>query len=305
MNTQLLKYAVEVERTGSISRAAENLYMNQPNLSKAIRDLEENMGITIFKRASKGITPTPKGKVFLQYAKNVLQQIENMESLYLPTNSGVIQFDIVVPRASYIAYACTELVKTLDQKKALQINYHETNSIDAVKSVADYTHSLGIIRYQTIHEPFFTSLTEENNLIARPVMAFEYLVLMSKSHPLANECRLNYTQLGEYIEITHGDLSLPMSFAKVPGSPQESKKEIAVYERGSQFELLCRIPSTYMWVSSIPEDMLTRFDLVQKKCDIPNNMYKDVLIYRADYRPSPVDEAFFAILNQVVQSVQA
>ena len=65
MNTLHLKYAVEVERTGSISRAAENLFMGQPNLSKAIRELEETTGITIFKRTSKGVLPTPKLKAFL------------------------------------------------------------------------------------------------------------------------------------------------------------------------------------------------------------------------------------------------
>ena len=146
-----------------------------------------------------------------------------------------------MPRASYIAYACTELVKTLDLKKSIQINYHETNSIDAVKSVADYVHSLGIIRYQKIHESFFSSLVKENNLASRPVMEFEYLVLMSKNHPLAGETSLEYAQFGEYIEITHGDLSLPLSFSKAPEPPVESKKEIAVYERGSQFELLCRM----------------------------------------------------------------
>ena len=72
MNTQLLKYAVEVEKTGSISKAAENLYINQPRLSKAIRELENIYGITVFKRTSKGVVPTKNGEMFLDFAKKIL-----------------------------------------------------------------------------------------------------------------------------------------------------------------------------------------------------------------------------------------
>ena len=81
LNTLHLKYAVEVERTGSITQAAENLYMGQPNLSKAIMELEEPLGFQIFERTSKGVIPTGKGTRFLVYAKNVLSQIEKMEAL--------------------------------------------------------------------------------------------------------------------------------------------------------------------------------------------------------------------------------
>ena len=76
MNISHLKYALEVERTGSISRAAEALYMSQPHLSKAIRELEESMGITIFSRTPRGVAPTKQGKDFLSYAQNIITQIE-------------------------------------------------------------------------------------------------------------------------------------------------------------------------------------------------------------------------------------
>lgn len=69
MNILHLKYAVEVEKTRSISKAAENLFMGQPNLSRAVKELEESLGITIFKRTSKGILITPQGEEFLQHAK--------------------------------------------------------------------------------------------------------------------------------------------------------------------------------------------------------------------------------------------
>ena len=94
-----LKYAVEIEKTGSITKAAENLYMGQPNLSRAIRELEESLGITIFMRSSRGVVPTEQGREFLNYARNILAQVEEMENLYGKTGANRQRFAISVPRA--------------------------------------------------------------------------------------------------------------------------------------------------------------------------------------------------------------
>ena len=77
MNIIQFKYAIEVERTGSISQAAENLYMAQPNLSKAIRELEETLGFPVFERTSRGVVPTRRGEEFLKLARGVLLQVEH------------------------------------------------------------------------------------------------------------------------------------------------------------------------------------------------------------------------------------
>ena len=82
MNFLHLKYIAEVERTGSITKAANNLFMGQPNLSKAIKELETETGITIFKRTARGVEPTKKGQVFLEQAKQILSSVEELERLY-------------------------------------------------------------------------------------------------------------------------------------------------------------------------------------------------------------------------------
>lgn len=155
MNLLHLKYAIEVEKTGSISKAAENLYMNQPHLSKAIRELEQTVGISIFNRTSKGVVPTKKGAEFLLYAKNIIPQIEAMENLYKTNNDSKFKFDIAVPRASYISNAFTEFVKTIAPDAEITIDYRETNSLRVIKNVANNENNLGIIRYQTIYEKNF------------------------------------------------------------------------------------------------------------------------------------------------------
>ena len=81
MNTLHFKYAVEVERCGSITQAAENLYMAQPNLSKSIKELEDTLGFQIFARTSRGVVPTARGREFLVYARGILNQLQAMEAL--------------------------------------------------------------------------------------------------------------------------------------------------------------------------------------------------------------------------------
>ena len=82
MNVLHLKYAVEVAKTRSISRAAENLFMGQPNLSRAIKELETKLGINIFERTRGGLVITPEGERFLERAEKIVMQVEELESMY-------------------------------------------------------------------------------------------------------------------------------------------------------------------------------------------------------------------------------
>ncbi len=304
MNTLHLKYAVEVERTGSISKAAENLYMNQPHLSKTIRELEDSLGIVIFKRTTKGVIPTKKGMEFLVYAKKILAQLKEMESIYKPDTEKTQKFDIAVPRASYISYAFTEFVRTLDRESALNINYLETNSLSTVKKVADGDSNLGIARYQEMHEYYFMNLLREKRLKFQPVLDFVYVALMSREHPLASKEDVDYPDFAKFTKITHGDISIPsLSQQSEFTDGDKKRKEIAVYERGSQFELLSRIKDTYMWVSPMPDEVLQTFSLVQRKCPAAENRHKDILIYRTGYHFSHEDESFIKKLHEVVNNL--
>lgn len=307
MNTQHLKYAVEVERTGSISKAAENLYMNQPHLSKTIRELEESLGIVIFKRTTKGVVPTKQGAAFLVHAKKILSQVKELESLYKPDTDGTVKFDIAVPRASYISHAFTEFARAMCGGEAFSFNYRETNSIATIKNVADGENNMGIVRYQNAHEPYYMNMIKEKGLKFETILSFSYLALMSRNHPLARKERIDLSEFSKYIQITHGDsfvISIPTGgWADAPiGS--EKRREIAVYERGSQFELLRRIETSYMWVSPVPDEVLKTFSLVQRSCPSANNLHKDILIYRDDYVFSDADKSFIAKLREVAQSAK-
>jgi DNA-binding transcriptional LysR family regulator len=304
LNTRYLEYAIEIERVGSISRAAKRFYMNQPHLSKAIREFEENLGITIFKRTPKGMVPTKKGSEFLAYAKSILAQIGMMEQQVGRNRSPKMTFNIAVPRASYIAYAFTEFLKTLPTNTPLAIDYREANSVRVVHDVADGENDLGIVRFPAVYENYFIDFLQEKNLDFEPISHFEYLALFSEHHPLAKEKLLNLTSLEEYVEIVHGDTNVPsLARSKKFLDREKTKKEIAVYERGSQLEILARLPLTYMWVSPMPEVVLSTFSLVQRRCNMPKNYQKDYLIYRNEYHFADEDVKFIFHLKKVVKEV--
>ncbi|MEG1181958.1 MAG: LysR family transcriptional regulator [Oscillospiraceae bacterium] len=124
MNTLHFKYAVEVEKTGSISQAAENLFMAQPNLSKAIKELEDTLGISIFERTSKGVVATEQGREFLEYAKQILVQLSKMESIYVTPDEKFNRQSIKLsmPRSSYISIGLSNFIKELDLAKEIDIH---------------------------------------------------------------------------------------------------------------------------------------------------------------------------------------
>lgn len=299
MNTLYLKYVLEVEHTGSISQAAQNLFMAQPNLSKAIKDLEHDLGYQIFKRTASGVVITEKGAEFLYHAKKITEQMSEIEKLSGRNDSQSTQFKISIPRGSYIANGVTSFVAGLKILHGIDITINETNALQTITNVADRGYNMGIIRYQLSDEENFRSRLKNNKLEQETIWEFEYVLVMSKKHPLADKETIYVEDLQDYMKITHGDIEIPHTKNVGNEDDNHSEKTIYVYERGSQFDLLANVPTTYMWVSPIPDSYLEKNGLVQRSCEAKNNRYKDVLIYRQDYKLGEYDKLF---QNKIYQS---
>lgn len=308
LNIQHLKYAVEVAKTGSISKAAENLYMNQPHLSTAIRSLEYDMGITIFNRTSKGVVPTAKGEEFLEQARSILAQIEEVENAYKPGLEKDRKFSVSVPMACYISQAFVEFVRALPDDGPVKLDYRETTSTQAIEDVSQGVNNLAIIRYQTDYEEFFAQYLKEKNLRSELVWENEYQLVMSKSSPLASKEVITEADLEGMIEITHGNPMVP-HYKSIPAAKADAKtkkvgREISVYERVSQFELLQNVPGTYMWCSPTPEDVLLLNNLSERKCpSVENNRFKDVFIRRRGYKLSTDEKLFCEKIKEMVKKL--
>lgn len=292
MNTTYLNYALEIERVGSISQAAQNLYMAQPNLSKAIRELEKELGFTIFKRTAKGVRPTEEGTEFLYHARQIMDQVGAVERISQRIGTDKLKYKISIPRGSYIVDGFTSFLSELELEKGMEVTINETNALGTISNVADRGYNLGIIRYQMLDETHYLTMLKNNHLTYETIWEFEYVLVMSKNHPLANKETITPEDLSEYTKITHGDIELPHVRRINHEAEMTPRNVIYVYERGSQFDLLTNVPTTYMWVSPIPQKLLNKLQLVQRICRAEDNLYKDVMIFREDYHITEHDRLF-------------
>ena len=210
MNTLYFKYALEVERAGSITQAAQSLYMAQPNLSKAIKDLEEELGYAIFSRTSSGIKVTEKGSEFLYHARKMMEQLAEMEKISKQNGDANQKFKISIPRGSYIANGFTAFVSELQINHGIDLTINETNALKTISNVTDRGYNMGIIRYQKSDEDYFKTCLKNNKLEHETIWEFEYVLVMSIKHPLAYKPVITVEDLQDYVKITMQISMLPI-----------------------------------------------------------------------------------------------
>ncbi len=300
MNILHMKYAVEVAKTGSINKASDTLFVAQPNLSRAVKELEADLGITIFDRSAKGMVLTIEGREFINYAKQILHQIDEVEHIYKYGKIEKQKFSVSVPRSGYISEAFSRFSKYIDTTDA-EIFYKETNSWRAINNILASDYNLGIVRYAKEYDKYYKVMLEEKGLIVEDITEYSYKLVVNKESPLANKETVMLSELSSFIEITHADSSIPsLPFAntKKNGLNASDDRRIFVFERASQFDLLSENNQTFMWVSPVPEKLLKCYGLVQKKCDESKTVYKDVLIYKKDYKLSKLDMLFIEELQK-------
>lgn len=309
MNTLHFKYAVEIEKTRSITQAAENLYMAQPNLSKAIKELESSLGIVIFRRTSKGVIPTEQGMKFLHCAKQILMQIDSMESIASPNKHEKHRIRISVPRTAYISKAFSDYIALSDSSDDMEIYFCETNSMRTIENVRENGYNFGIIRFNKAHEKYFSDFLYEKNLENQLLWEYEILAVMSAEHPAAEKDNLTYGELSaNYTELTQGDDAVPYVPDAVEklfseNRPENAKtKRICMYDRGSALDFLLTVPESFMLDSPVPESLCKKYGLIQRKCSFSDNCFADHIIYTAGRKLSQNEIAllnkFYEVRNQ-------
>ena len=293
-----MKHALEVAKAGSLSKASEVLLIAAPNISRSIKELETDLGISIFDRTQNGMKLTPEGEEFINFAKGILGQIDEVEKFYKTGAPKKQKFSISVPRACYISEAFANFSKSLS-KEAAEVFYKETNSQRTIHNMTEHDYKLGIIRYAENYDKYFKSMLEEKGFQYELVTEFTYSLIMSADNPLAKKEVITFDDLTDYIEIAHADPyvpSMPLSKVVKEELPDNIDRRIFIFERASQFDLLSLNPETFMWVSPAPQSLLERYNLVLKKCADNKKVYKDVLIYKNGYKLSKLDRQFITEL---------
>ena len=295
MNILYLKYALEVERAHSVNRAAENLYMGQPNLSRAIKELEESVGFSIFERTPRGMIATQHGAEFLRDAERLLQQIDAFEKHHRRDADDRLNFSVSVPRASYLSEAFMRFTASLDPNCPMELIFRETNAMRAVQNILDSGYHLGIVRYAAGYDRYFQEMFREKGLTGELVAEFSYRLLMSKEHPLAAKETILPEDLSPYTEIVHTDPfvpTVPPAAIMKEEFPENIRRRVFLFDRGSQFDMLANVPGTFMWAAPLPENLLKKNGLTQRTFCGPHRAYRDVLVYRKDYHLSELDSRF-------------
>ncbi len=173
--------------------------------------------------------------------------------------------------------------------------------MNTINSVVREDFNLGIVRYQASYEKYFSDLFKDKKLISETVAEFNYVMLISKDNPLTAKEDICLDDLADCIEVCHADHyvpSVPMIDVRKSELTEFVERRIYVYERGTQFAILGTVPDTFMWVSPVPQELLDDYGLAQIRVKGSEKLYKDVLIYRRDYRLSDVDREFVAAVNR-------
>lgn len=307
MNIIHLKYAVEVALLGSISRASESLAVAQPNISRAIKDLESELDIAIFDRTVKGMTLTADGKDFVARARAILNQLDEFETAYKKFTPKKQTFSLSAPRAAYIAEAFATFTRSIDGETA-EIVLDETGTYKTIKKIISSECKLGIIRYDADAHRYFEELLRKNELESKHITDFRYTVITSAKSELATKKVISEGDLTDFIQITHTDpyeATLTASDSKEPDLRISSEKRIYLLDSAAQLELLAENNKTFMWMSPLPDILLKRYGLVQILCDGSGKIYRDTLIYRKNHKFSFLDNTFIDnLINSTKSTTQ-
>lgn len=192
-----LKYVIAIASSKSLREAASRLFVSQPALSSTIRELEEEIGITLFERTNKGISLTDEGKEFLIYAKEAVSQYELIEDRYLDKERDKMHFSVSMQHYVFAVHAFIEVVKEADADKYV-FSVHETRTDAVLQNVRNRSSEVGVISFSQSNEKILKKLFREYQLEFHPLMTKDTFVYVWKDHPLAKRKELSLSDLDDY-----------------------------------------------------------------------------------------------------------
>ena len=304
MNVLHMRYAIAVAENGSISKASEILRVAQPNLSRSIKELEDELKTQLFDRMPQGMVLTPDGAEFIRQARRILVQFDELEDVYKNRTLVRNRFSLSVPRAGYIADAFVNFLRAADIEP-YEFIYMETNPLQAVNNIIKSDYKLGIIRHAEVYDEYIRIALKRRHINRKLISRFKFVLLISENSKLATMEKIYLKDLADYTEILYADPYVPSLASDVVMKSQvyeETRNRIVLFERGSQFELLTGNDKAFMWTSNMPKKYLDMYKLVTRECEDYIQVYKDELIYREDHKLSDLESLF---INHVIASRDA
>lgn len=238
MKLRQLKYIIKIVEYGSITEAAKHLYVTQPSLSNAVKDLEKELGIEIFNRTSKGIALTTDGGEFLSYARQVMEQTELLEQRYKGKKPSRKLCSISTQHYAFSVNAFVDLVKE-NASDEYEFTLRETRTRDIIEDVSNMRSEVGVLYINDFNKAVIMKILREKHLEFNPLFEAAPHVFVSSSNPLALKKAITLKDLEEYpcLSFEQGEFN-SFYFSEEILSTVYHKKSIQVSDRATLFNLL-------------------------------------------------------------------
>ena len=293
MKIQHLQYALEVAKMGSINKAAEKLYLSQPNLSSAIKTLEGELGFAIFIRKNSGTTVTPEGQEFLLCARNIVQQYQQMTAI--KTGQRTHRLHLSAGYHSVIEEAFALLCAEYPREDRIDFSLLNTGTETTIERVYLNKSNLGILLLPQGTPGRITSLCEKRGMEARFICTLQFYVSVNQNHPLLKTGHLEMEKLWDYPFVDYSDLVLSASMNLDDLHVINPDKRIAVDNRDTRFHIVTISDAFSVGCSQHPR-IKERYPLVN--IPLPGMFFKMVAIHRGDQPLTPEARRYLQLLEQ-------
>ena len=238
MTLMQLHYIITISETGSLNRAAEQLYISQPSLSNAVKELEKELGISIFNRSGKGVTLTNDGAEFLLHAKQIYGQYESVMEKYGKGGSYKKKFAVSTQHYSFAVKAFVDMVKQFDMSK-YEFAIRETRTGEVISDVSTLRSEIGVLYLSDFNRKSMRKLFSTANLEFHHLIDCQAYVYLWKNHPMARETSISFEQLKDYpcLSFEQGD-SGTFYFAEEILTTNEYERVIKANDRATMLNLM-------------------------------------------------------------------
>ena len=238
MTLQQLKYIIEIAETGSITMAAQRLFIAQPSLSKSVAELEKEMGITIFNRSNRGVYLSEDGTKFLSYARQIVEQAEILESEYKSAPPPRRAFAVSSQHYAFVVNAFVELVKEYGRNK-YEFSLRELKTAEIIEDVRTHRSDIGILFLSSFNREVILHILQNEDMHFEKLFTAKPHVFVSKQNPLVERKSVTLDDLLDYPRLTYDQgVKNSFYFAEELHITADSPKNIVVSDRATLFNLL-------------------------------------------------------------------
>ena len=238
MRIQQLHYIIKIVETGSMNEAAKQLFITQPSLSNAVRDLEREMGIEIFIRNPKGITLTKDGVEFLSYARQVVEQTALLEERYKSQGHTRELFSVSAQHYAFVVNAFVSLLKETDMTR-YELFLRETRTYKIIDDVKNFRSEIGVLFLNSYNHDVLTKMFDDNHLTYTSLFKAHPHIFVSKDNPLAKHQSVSLSDLEDFPYLSYDQgIHNSFYFSEEIMSQISHKKSIVVSDRATLFNLM-------------------------------------------------------------------